>query len=152
MCFSHLQVTDSIILRKFSTSGSSYTRHIQDKVLFNGIFSSGHPVFQAWLPYRNCNGVKVCKTKFCPWPSAYAEQHRQEDPRTVYAPHGIKTQNPRVKGPHLQVTDKAQFSGNFLLPDQVTLVTSSIKYYSIESFLRSIQCFKPDCRTEIAML
>jgi hypothetical protein len=34
---------------------------------------------------------------FCPWFSAYAEQHRQEYPSTIDAAHGIKTQNPRVK-------------------------------------------------------
>jgi hypothetical protein len=125
---------------------------MNNPVLFSEIFFSGRPLLQAWLPYRNYNGIKVCKAKFCPWPSAYAEQYRQEDPRTVDDPHGFKTQNPTVKGSHLQVIDKAKFSGNFLLPDQVTLITSRIKYYSIESFLRSIQCLKPDCRTEIVML
>jgi hypothetical protein len=47
--------------------------------------------------------MKVWNEKFDPWLSAYAEQYRQEDSRTIDVPHEIKTQNRRVKA----VEDKA---------------------------------------------
>jgi hypothetical protein len=54
-------------------------------------------MLQAWLPHGNSVFINIWKEKFGQWFCAYTGQHRQENPPTIHAPHGVQTDDPKVK-------------------------------------------------------